>query len=54
MIRKSSQGFYRYGGEQYMPEAVRYLAGVVMVNNLITIKPTIKTPELEFGVFSHG
>ena len=26
-------------------EAVRYLAGVVLVNNLITIKPAIKTPE---------
>jgi len=26
-------------------EAVRYLAGVVLVNNLIIIKPAIKTPE---------
>jgi len=26
-------------------EAVRYLAGVVLVNNLITIKPAIKIPE---------
>ncbi len=28
-------------------EALRYLAGVVQVNNLITIKPAIKTPELD-------
>lgn len=46
LVTLSGEVDWRYQKE-VAEEAVRYLAGVVLVNNLISIKPAIKTPETD-------